>query len=83
MSIQIFTFFFLLSSLCFAQSKLTGFVREQNTGIRMAGVMVKSNGASNPIQSNTSGDFILKFQDLKPCKNIIVRAEKDGWELLN
>ncbi len=83
MRIQIFTFFALLSSFCFAQSKLTGFVREQNTGIKIGGVMVKSNGTSNSIESNSSGDFILKFQDLKPGKNIIVRAEKDGWELVN
>ncbi len=83
MRIQVFTFFIRLSSFCFAQSKLIGFTREQNTGIKIPDVIVKSNGASNPIASNTSGDFILKFQDLKPGKNIIVRAEKDGWELVN
>ncbi len=83
MRIQVFTFFILLSSFCFAQSKLTGFVREQNTGTKISGVIVRSNGASNSIESNSSGDFILKFQESKPGKNIIVRAEKDSWELVN
>jgi tetratricopeptide (TPR) repeat protein len=73
----------LLSTLSFAQkSKLTGFVTEQNTGMRIAGAMVKSFGA-NPIESSNSGYFILAFQDLPAGKNIIVRAEKDGWELVN
>jgi tetratricopeptide (TPR) repeat protein len=83
MRIPLFTFFILHSSFCFAQSKLIGFVREQNTGIKIAGVKVNSNGFSNPVASTGSGDFILIFQDLKPGKNIIIQAEKEGWELVN
>jgi tetratricopeptide (TPR) repeat protein len=83
MRIQVFTFFMLLSSFCFGQSKLKGFVREQNTGVMIEKAIVRSSAASNAIESNSAGQFILTFQDLADGANIIVRAEKDGWELVN
>ena len=83
MRIQVFTIFILLYSFCFGQSKLIGITREQNTGIKIPYVKVISNGASNSIASDNSGYFVLTFQDFKPGKNIIVSAEKDGWELVN
>jgi tetratricopeptide (TPR) repeat protein len=82
MRTQVFSVIMLLSSSCLSQTILKGFVREQNTGIYIPGALIKSVGA-NSIESNSSGNFILTFQDLKPGKNIIVRAEKEGWELVN
>jgi len=73
----------LLTTTCFAQSKLAGFVTEQNSGKRpVANAMIKSVGA-NPIASSNDGKFILTFQNLPAGKSIYVRAEKDGWEAVN
>jgi len=88
MRIPFFKFLVLLSSVCFGQTKgnesqLIGFVREQNTGIKLADVIVRSSGTSNPVQSTASGDFILTFQDQEPGTSIVVRAVKNGWELVN
>ena len=80
---KIFLFFFIqLTSISFAQTTLSGVIKEQNTGVRIENVLVKSYGA-NQIQSNSLGSFILTFQGLKPGKNIIIRVEKSGWEIVN
>ena len=83
MKIRFFITCFLLSSFSFAQkSKLAGYVSEQNTGKKIAGAMIKSFHA-NPIETSNSGYFILTFQNMARGTNIIVQAEKNGWELVN
>ena len=66
-----------------AQSKLGGYVTEQNSGKKsVAEVLVTSAGA-HPIASSSLGKFILTYHDFGVGKNVVVRAEKDGWELVN
>ncbi len=73
----------LLSNIALAQSNLAGFVTEQNSGKKpVADAIVKSFGA-NPIASSSNGKFILTFQGFEAGKNVVIRAEKEGWELVN
>ncbi len=73
----------LMSSLSFAQNKIIGYVTEQNSGKKpVENVLIKSVGA-NSITSSNKGDFVLTYQGLETGTNVIVRAEKDGWEIVN
>ena len=57
---------------------------EQNSGKKpVANVSIRSTGAANVVASDTKGIFILTYQALAVGKGVLVRAEKDGWELVN
>ncbi|MCU0469980.1 MAG: hypothetical protein MUF58_15395 [Arcicella sp.] len=38
---------------------------------------------ANQVTSKDKGKFILTFQGMEAGENIVVRPEKEGWELVN
>jgi tetratricopeptide (TPR) repeat protein len=83
MKISLSVFLFLISTICFSQNKLAGYVTEQNSGKKpLADVVIASAGA-NKIVSKDNGKFILTFQGLEAGENVVIRPEKQGWELVN
>jgi len=78
--------FFNLSFLSIQaqQVQLNGKVLEINSSRKpIANVQVKSDDGANAVQSNTNGDYTLKFQDKGYGASVFVKAKKQGFELVN
>lgn len=69
------------NSLEFSQIK--GFVVEQNSGKKpVANVSITANG-TNSVRTDANGEFVLTFRESKIGEIVVLRIEKDGWEVVN